>query len=72
MNDITHKTPRRSIYDRTDYLVNSDMSVPSALAASWAFGVAAELERHTGLPQVDRRPVNTPIVMKPPRIPPGK
>lgn len=72
MCDIIHETKRRSIYERTDYLVNSDMSIPVALAQSWQFGVAAELDRHVGLPQVDRRPFNTPLVLRRPKLPEGK
>lgn len=72
MADEIHKIPRRSIYDRFDYLVNSDMSIPFTLATTWNYGVASEIARRSGFPPVDRRPQLTPIVLVQRRIPPGR
>lgn len=62
-----HYTP--SIYIRTDYIVNSDMSIPLALARSFNLGVAEEIQDHPGMPPQDRRPHYTPLVLQPPPFP---
>jgi len=68
-NDLIHKPVADSIYVRTDYIVNSDMSIPFALAHTWLYGIATEGGRRTGFPPVDRRPINTPIVLYRPTLP---
>lgn len=70
--DVIHKTPRASIYFRTDYIVNSDMTIPYSLAFGWRSGVASELARRVGLPAQDRAPQYTPIVLHMPVIPKGR
>jgi hypothetical protein len=64
MSDVIHRTPRRSIYVRTDYLVNSDMTIPFSLAAPLVAAFYSEGERRVGLPSRfwDRRPQPSPLV----------
>jgi len=68
-NDFIHQPPVESMYRRTDYLVNSNMMIPYALAHTWRTGVQTELARRKGLPGMDRRPEYTPIVLLPPIMP---
>lgn len=60
--DIIHKTPRTSIYERTDYIVNSDMTIPFALAGTIRYGFEFESTARPGLPRHNREPFNgTPL-----------
>jgi hypothetical protein len=70
--DLIHKPPRPSIYFRTDYIVNSDMSIPFGTAETWRYGVDHEIGRHPGFANNDRRPQFTPIVLRQPKLPKGR
>jgi hypothetical protein len=68
-NDFIHFPPVDSIYRRTDYLVNSNMMIPYALANTWRTGVRTELAVRKGLPGMNSQPELTPLVLLPPIIP---
>jgi hypothetical protein len=72
MTDVIHNNRFRSIYERTDYIVNSDMSQPFALARTWRYGVVSEIARRSGFPPVDRSPNLSPLVLRAPSLPKGK
>lgn len=71
-NDLIHEPVPQSIYVRTDYIVNSDMAIPLGLAVGWNQSVVSELAVRTGLPFNDRRPEDSPLVLRQPKIPKGK
>lgn len=62
----------RSIYQRQDYIVNSDMTIPYALARGFMASIQSEAIRRTGLPGNSREPAFTAIVLHPPYMPEGK
>lgn len=64
MADYMHKVKVRSIYERTDYLTNIDLSVPRALAMNYRFGRDAEMARHTGLPLRTDAAQYTPLALR--------
>jgi hypothetical protein len=64
--DVIHSVKRRSIYDRTDYLINSDMAISFATARAWRFGIASEAGRRPGFPPVSREAAITPLVLAQP------
>lgn len=61
--DLIHKTPRSSIYTRTDYIVNSDMSIPLAFGERFVAEAESEALRRTGLPRMNRAPADSPLVL---------
>jgi hypothetical protein len=69
-SDFIHDTPRHSIYDRNDYIVNSDMTIPYGMARTLVHGFQTEAGRRPGLPGLDfdsyRGPYPSPLVLHPP------
>jgi hypothetical protein len=59
--DVIHKGRTVSIYERTDYIVNLDSSVPLSLASTMQYGIASESGRRNGFPPVDRGPHPVPV-----------
>jgi hypothetical protein len=70
MCDPSHNNRYHSIYVHTEYLVNSDMAIPLALARGLVHSTVEEMIRRTGLPEVSREPVDTARAY--PRISSGK
>src|SRR5574337_976951 len=57
MADYIHKPPRPTIYVRTDYIVNSDLSIQFAVGRNWLNESVAEGLVHTGFPANNRHSV---------------
>ncbi len=67
--DVIHDPGNGSVYPRTDYIANYDLTVPFALARSVVFESRMEADRRVGLPQNDPRPVLSAIVLRRNKIP---
>lgn len=68
-NDVTHAVPRFSIYDRTDYLVNMDLTITRGLAYPLLVSAETEPLRVVNLPPNDSRPIYTPLAVWRSKVP---
>lgn len=63
INDVIHYPPRHTIYEQTVYITGSDMSIPFAAASTMVYGIASEIGRRPGFPQVNRGNIYSPLIM---------